>query len=79
MSNPPGLTTLKQASLKYGFSVSWWAQQAARGAFRTVQFGSSRAIPSDEMERILKEGLPPLNPRKQRAQLEPTHPGGVQP
>lgn len=56
-------TTFAQASQKSDKSISWWRAQARAGRIRVIQFGASEAIPPDEMDRISREGLPPL-PRR---------------
>jgi hypothetical protein len=56
-------TTFAQASRRSDKSISWWRAQARAGRFRVVPFGASEAIPPDEMDRISREGLPPLPPR----------------
>jgi hypothetical protein len=56
-------TPLAQLPRKSNKSASWWREQARAGRFRTVPFGASEAIPPDEMDRIAREGLPPL-PRR---------------
>jgi hypothetical protein len=56
-------TPLAQLPQKSNKSASWWRGQARAGRFRTVPFGASDAIPPDEMDRIAREGLPPL-PRR---------------
>jgi hypothetical protein len=56
-------TTFAQASRKSGKSISWWRGQARAGRFRVIPFGDADAIPPDEMDRISREGLPPL-PRR---------------
>jgi hypothetical protein len=55
-------TPIAEASRKSGKSESWWRAQARAGRFRVVPFGGD-AIPPDEMDRISREGLPPL-PRR---------------
>jgi hypothetical protein len=49
-----------ECSREYGGSESWWRAQAAAGAVRTIQFGRCRAVPAAELDRIAREGLPPL-------------------
>jgi hypothetical protein len=56
-------TTFAQAAKGSKYSTSWWRGQARAGRFRTVPFGRGEAIPPDEMDRISREGLPPL-PRR---------------
>jgi hypothetical protein len=52
--------TFAQAARDYGKSISWWRAQAKAGRFRVIKFGGAAAIPPDEMDRIAREGLPPL-------------------
>jgi hypothetical protein len=58
--SPSGLVTFVEASRRHGNSVDWWRRQAKRGAFRTVPFGRSAAIPPDEWARLMREGIGPL-------------------
>jgi hypothetical protein len=60
-------TTFAQASAEHGNSASWWRAQARAGRIRVVPYGRGDAIPPDEMDRISREGLPPLPRRAPKA------------
>ena len=63
-----GPVTYAKASQQYGKSISWWRAQARAGRFRVVPFGGD-AIPPDEMDRISREGLPPLPRRSPKGRV----------
>jgi hypothetical protein len=54
------LVTFTEASRRLGMSTAWWRAQARAGAFKSVKFGKSGAIPKEEWARILSEGVGPL-------------------
>jgi hypothetical protein len=60
---------LAQLPRKSDKSESWWRGQARAGRFRVVPFGDGDAIPPDEMDKIAREGLPPLPRRSPKGRV----------
>jgi excisionase family DNA binding protein len=55
------LYTLREASKLLRVSTVFLYQKLSNGRLRSVRMGRKHLIPSEELERILKDGLPNIN------------------
>ena len=53
--------TIKEIAVKFGFTTAWISYLCQKGRIKAVKpTGGGWRIPSDEFEKIMKEGIPPL-------------------